>query len=95
VVLAKSEVDESECERYNLSVPHNKFAMIKLALARVMGGGTGSVLSLLPSEKATGNVKVVQRMPLCIDFDHSARQDFNAEGLLKPGLSIEPGVRAR
>jgi len=61
-----------------------------------MGGGTGSVFSLLPPENATGNyVKVVQRVPVRIDFDHVAGQDFNAEGLLKPGLSVEPDVRVR
>jgi membrane fusion protein (multidrug efflux system) len=61
-----------------------------------LGGGTGSVFSLLPPENATGNyVKVVQRVPVRIDFDHSAGQQFNAEGLLKPGLSVEPDVRVR
>jgi membrane fusion protein (multidrug efflux system) len=61
-----------------------------------MGGGTGSVFSLLPPENATGNyVKVVQRVPVRIDFDHTAEHDFNAEGMLKPGLSVVPGVRVR
>jgi membrane fusion protein (multidrug efflux system) len=61
-----------------------------------LGGGTGSVFSLLPPENATGNyVKVVQRVPVRIDFDRSQTQDFNAEGLLKPGLSVEPEVRVR
>ena len=61
-----------------------------------MGGGTGSVFSLLPPENATGNyVKVVQRVPVRLDFDRLQRQDFNAEGLLKPGLSVEPKVRVR
>jgi membrane fusion protein (multidrug efflux system) len=61
-----------------------------------LGGGTGSVFSLLPPENATGNyVKVVQRVPVRIDFDRSPGQDFNAEGLLKPGLSVEPDVRVR
>jgi membrane fusion protein (multidrug efflux system) len=61
-----------------------------------LGGGTGSVFSLLPPENATGNyVKVVQRVPVRIDFDRSQGQDFNAEGLLKPGLSVEPNVRVR
>jgi membrane fusion protein, multidrug efflux system len=61
-----------------------------------LGGGTGSVFSLLPPENATGNyVKVVQREPVRIDFDRSPTQDFNAEGLLKPGLSVEPDVRVR
>jgi len=61
-----------------------------------MGGGTGSVFSLLPPENATGNyVKVVQRVPVRIDFDRTAGQDFNAEGMLKPGLSVLPDVRVR
>ena len=61
-----------------------------------LGGGTGSVFSLLPPENATGNyVKVVQRVPVRIDFDRTQGQEFNAEGLLKPGLSVEPDVRVR
>ena len=69
-----------------------------------MGAGAGSVFSLLPPENATGNyVKVVQRVPVRIDFDRSSDRtfdrnpgsDFNAEGLLKPGLSVEPEVRVR
>jgi membrane fusion protein (multidrug efflux system) len=61
-----------------------------------LGGGTGSVFSLLPPENATGNyVKVVQRVPIRIDFDHPTGQSFNVEGLLKPGLSVEPVVRVR
>ena len=61
-----------------------------------LGGGTGSVFSLLPPENATGNyVKVVQRVRVRIDFDHTAGAGFNAEGLLKPGLSVEPDVRVR
>ena len=61
-----------------------------------IGGGTGSVFSLLPPENATGNyVKVVQRVPVRIDFDRRVGPDFNAEGLLKPGLSVVPDVRVR
>src|ERR1700729_3722115 len=61
-----------------------------------IGGGTGSVFSLLPPENATGNyVKVVQRVPVRIDFERAAEQEFNADGLLKPGLSVEPDVRVR
>jgi membrane fusion protein (multidrug efflux system) len=61
-----------------------------------MGGGTGSVFSLLPPENATGNyVKVVQRVAVRIDFDHTAGEDFNAEGMLKPGLSVVAEVRVR
>ncbi len=65
-----------------------------------MGAGAGSVFSLLPPENATGNyVKVVQRVPVRIDFDRASDRgpgpDFNAEGLLKPGLSVVPDVRVR
>jgi multidrug resistance efflux pump len=61
-----------------------------------LGGGTVSVLRLSPPEKTTGNyAKVVQRVPVRIDFDHSEGQKFNTEGLLKPGLSVEPKVRIR
>jgi membrane fusion protein (multidrug efflux system) len=65
-----------------------------------LGAGAGSVFSLLPPENATGNyVKVVQRVPVRIDFDRvsvpNPGSDFNAEGLLKPGLSVEPEVRVR
>ena len=61
-----------------------------------LGGGTGSVFSLLPPENATGNyVKVVQRVPIRLDFDRIYGQEFNAAGLLKPGLSVQPKVRVR
>lgn len=61
-----------------------------------MGGGTGSIFSVLPPENATGNyVKVVQRVPVRIDFDRVHGSDFNTEALLKPGLSVEPSVRIR
>jgi membrane fusion protein, multidrug efflux system len=61
-----------------------------------LGGGAGSIFSLLPPENATGNyVKVVQRVPVRIDFDRTAGEQFNAEALLKPGLSVEPEVRVR
>ena len=61
-----------------------------------LGGGTGSIFSLLPPENATGNyVKVVQRVAVRLDFDRPEGQEFNSEGLLKPGLSVEPKVRVR
>ena len=61
-----------------------------------LGGGTGSVFSLLPPENATGNyVKVVQRVPVRIDFDRPSGEQFNADGRLKPGLSAESRVRVR
>ena len=43
-----------------------------------IGGATGSVLSLFPPENATGNyVKVVQRVPVRIDFDDLNKEDAN------------------
>ncbi len=56
-----------------------------------IGGATGSLLSLFPPENATGNyVKVVQRVPVRIDFTDLAKQDPNNE--LRPGFSVEPKV---
>ena len=59
-----------------------------------IGGATGSVLSLFPPENATGNyVKVVQRIPVRIDFTNLKNQDANHQ--LRPGLSVEPKVRVK
>jgi membrane fusion protein, multidrug efflux system len=59
-----------------------------------IGGATGSVLSLFPPENATGNyVKVVQRVPVRIDFEDLNKEDPNHA--LRPGLSVEPKVRVK
>jgi membrane fusion protein (multidrug efflux system) len=59
-----------------------------------IGGATGSVLSLFPPENATGNyVKVVQRVPVRIDFTNLAGEDPGHE--LRPGLSVEPKVKVK
>jgi membrane fusion protein (multidrug efflux system) len=59
-----------------------------------IGGATGSVLSLFPPENATGNyVKVVQRVPVRIDFADLQNED--PDHLLRPGLSVEPKVRVK
>ncbi len=59
-----------------------------------IGGATGSVLSLFPPENATGNyVKVVQRVPVRIDF--TDLKDEDSAHLLRPGLSVEPIVRVK
>ncbi|MGA8043349.1 MAG: HlyD family secretion protein [Terracidiphilus sp.] len=59
-----------------------------------IGGATGSVLSLFPPENATGNyVKVVQRVPVRIDFVDL--KDEDSTHLLRPGLSVEPTVRVK
>ena len=55
-----------------------------------LGGATGSRLSILPPENASGNyVKVVQRIPVRIDIDPGQ------PGLdrLRPGMSVEPKIR--
>lgn len=53
--------------------------------------GTGAVFSSLPAENATGNyVKVVQRVPVKIVFDHKVE-----DCRLVPGLSVEPRVTVR
>jgi membrane fusion protein (multidrug efflux system) len=59
-----------------------------------IGGATGSLLSLFPPENATGNyVKVVQRVPVRIDFSDLKDEDKGHE--LRPGLSVEPTVRVK
>ncbi len=58
-----------------------------------IGGATGSMLSLFPPENATGNyVKVVQRIPVRIDFSNP---DENKDHLLRPGMSVTPTVRVK
>jgi membrane fusion protein (multidrug efflux system) len=52
------------------------------------------VLSLFPPENATGNyVKVVQRVPVRVDFADLAKEDPDHQ--LRPGLSVEPKVRVK
>jgi membrane fusion protein (multidrug efflux system) len=59
-----------------------------------IGGATGAKYSLLPPENATGNyVKVVQRIPVRVDFDGSDKPDFNKDSLLRPGMSVVPDVK--
>jgi membrane fusion protein (multidrug efflux system) len=59
-----------------------------------IGGATGSRLSLFPAENATGNyVKVVQRIPVRIDFTNLAKED--GDYVLRPGLSVTPEVEVK
>ncbi|WP_260705394.1 HlyD family secretion protein [Edaphobacter flagellatus] len=59
-----------------------------------IGGATGSRLSLFPPENATGNyVKVVQRIPVRIDFTNLA--DENKDLSLRPGFSVTPIVSVK
>ena len=57
-----------------------------------IGGATGARYSLLPPENATGNyVKVVQRIPVKIVFEHG--QD--PQHLLRVGMSVGPKVKVK
>jgi len=59
-----------------------------------IGGATGSRLSLFPPENATGNyVKVVQRIPVRIDFTNLQKED--GDYALRPGLSVTPEVAVK
>jgi membrane fusion protein (multidrug efflux system) len=59
-----------------------------------IGGATGSRLSLFPPENATGNyVKVVQRIPVRIDFTNLQQDD--ADFALRPGMSVTPEVTVK
>lgn len=59
-----------------------------------IGGATGSRLSLFPPENATGNyVKVVQRIPVRIDFTNLQKE--NGDYALRPGFSVTPYVSVK
>jgi membrane fusion protein (multidrug efflux system) len=59
-----------------------------------IGGATGSKLSLFPPENATGNyVKVVQRIPVRIDFNDLQKE--NGDYALRPGFSVTPYVSVK
>jgi membrane fusion protein (multidrug efflux system) len=61
-----------------------------------LGGGASSVFNAEQQTNEIANyVKVMSRVPVRIDFDRPEGQGFNAEDLLKPGLSVEPKVRVR
>lgn len=54
-----------------------------------IAGATGSVLSLLPPENATGNyVKVVQRIPVKIVLDPIPQE----KAILRPGMNVDATV---
>ncbi len=54
-----------------------------------IAGATGSLLSLLPPENATGNyVKVVQRIPVKIVLDPISSQ----QAVLRPGMNVDATV---
>jgi membrane fusion protein (multidrug efflux system) len=59
-----------------------------------IGGATGSSLSLFPPENATGNyVKVVQRIPVRINFTNLDKE--NKDLALRIGMSATPTVRVK
>lgn len=59
-----------------------------------IGGATGSSLSLFPPENATGNyVKVVQRIPVRINFTNLDQE--NKDFALRIGMSVEPKVHVK
>ena len=61
-----------------------------------IGGATGSRLSLFPPENATGNyVKVVQRIPVRIDFTKKSLDEDNKDYALRPGMSVTPEVEVK
>jgi membrane fusion protein, multidrug efflux system len=61
-----------------------------------LGASAGSVFSGTNPEGAIGKrPKAMQRVAVRIDFDRPQSQDFNANDLLKPGLSAELRVRIR
>ena len=63
-------------------------------VVRQIGGATGSMLSLFPPENATGNyVKVVQRIPVRIEFTNLQQED--GDFVLRPGLSVTPEVHVK
>ena len=75
-----------------VSVHVDTFGRDYQGYVRNLPGASGDRFSLLPAENATGNyVKVVQRLPVRIEFD--AGQD--PDHLLHPGMSVEPKVWLR
>jgi membrane fusion protein, multidrug efflux system len=57
-----------------------------------IAGATGTRLSLLPPENATGNyVKVVQRIPVRIALDPIPREN----AVLRPGMNVVATVQVR
>jgi membrane fusion protein, multidrug efflux system len=75
-----------------VSVHVDTFGRNYRGYVRNLPGASGDRFSLLPAENATGNyVKVVQRLPVRIEFDPG--QD--PEHLLHPGMSVEPTVWLR
>ncbi len=59
-------------------------------------GGADSVFGVMPlNTSAANHTRAGERVPVRIDFDRPEGEAFNAEGLLKPGLSAESEVCVR
>ena len=58
--------------------------------------GAGQAFALLPPQNATGNyVKVVQRVPVRIEFDHGRDDPDPRHYPIGPGMSVVPTVKVR
>ena len=58
--------------------------------------GAGQAFALLPPQNATGNyVKVVQRVPVRIEFDHDRNSPDPRRYPIGPGMSVMPTVKVR
>lgn len=58
--------------------------------------GAGQAFALLPPQNATGNyVKVVQRVPVRIEFDHRQDSPDPRRYPIGPGMSVVPTVKVR
>lgn len=83
--MKKGQTVEVDVDAY----PDQKFN----AKVASFSGATGARFSLLPPDNATGNfVKVVQRMPVRIEFDSLSEQWLRR---LRPGLSVFVKVKVR
>ncbi|MDQ2879341.1 MAG: HlyD family secretion protein, partial [Pseudomonadota bacterium] len=56
----------------------------------------GAAFAILPPQNSTGNyVKVVQRVPVRIEFDRDKGSPDPAKYPLGPGMSVVPTVKVR
>jgi membrane fusion protein (multidrug efflux system) len=105
---ANAEKSDADLVRYGQlvakeDISHQQYDQAVAAAKANRSGVVSASASVQAAEQAVRQaqgklmnyVKVVQRVPVRIDFDRIAGPDFNAEGLLKPGLSVEPEVGVR
>ena len=68
------------------SLPKKKFQ----GIVRNISPATGAKFSLLPPDNATGNfTKIVQRVPVIVDFDYFP----DDQTILVPGMSVQVSIR--